>query len=132
MTRPASPARCGANRQRRKEKEMINMNGKQSSVEAFRDFLLDAWEHPGKIVIFVDGEYADSIHQFFLEHKVDCGPKSEAFVSGLQIYRSRDGQLKLERRGTVYMFDAIISKDQFLPLANGWFFKTFSRKINPN
>jgi hypothetical protein len=108
------------------------MNGKQSNVEAFRDFLLDAWQHPGKITIFVDRQYAESIHQFFLEHKIACSPKSEAFDSGLQIYRSRDGQLKLERRGVVYMFDANITKEQFLPLANEWFFKTFNRKINPN
>jgi hypothetical protein len=108
------------------------MSNQQSNMEAYRDFLLDAWELPGKVIIYVDGGYADSICQFFLENKVECGPRTVAFNCGLQIYRSRDGQLKPELNGTVYMFEALITKEQFFPLANAWFLKTFKRRIISN
>jgi hypothetical protein len=107
------------------------MNNQNSNVEAYRTFLLDAWEHgPGKIVIYVVGQYAEPIHQFFTENQVVCGPLEHAIDCGSTLYIDRDGNLKEERRGKVYMFDAALSKEKFFGLANEWFFKTTGRKIS--
>jgi hypothetical protein len=107
------------------------MKNPNSSVEAYRTFLLNAREHgPDKIIIHVVEHYADPIHRFFKDNEVTVGPLEHVIDCGSTLYLDREGNLKEERHGKVYKFDASTSKERFLQLSNEWFFKTTGRTIS--